>query len=154
MGIRLAEFSCLSSPPPAGSTGTYLNSSFNTQIPFFVDESLLKVHICLSIERNKTESLCGSLEPNSFKISCVVACPIVVHCNAMKFLIWTSKSSLWSPWLSALVFSLTTRLFLARILASSWLEWTGSEPSAVALLMPIWSPLKWGLGSVLDEGCG
>ena len=124
----------------------YLNSSFNNQMPFPDKESLVKVQICLSIERNTTESLCGSLEPNSSKISCVVACPIVVQCDAMKFRIWTSKSSFLFP-----VSSLGNKLFRALILASSWLEWTGSEPSTVALLMPITSPLKWGLGSTLER---
>lgn len=131
----------------------YRNSSFSSQIPFPVDESLVNVHICLSIERNTAESLCGSLEPNSSKISCVVAWPIVVHCNAIKFLIWTSKSSLLFPGPSAFVSLLGTRLFRALILASSWLEWTGSEPSAIAVVMPIWSPLKWGLLSALEEVC-
>ena len=123
----------------------YLNSSFNTQMPFPDRASLVKVQICLSMERNTTESLCGSLEPNSSRISSVVACPIVAHCDAMKSRIWTSKSSFLFS-----VSSLGNKLFRALILASSWLEWTGSEPSTVALLMPITSPLKWGLGSTLE----
>ena len=128
----------------------YLNSSFNNQMPFPDNESLVKVQICRNMERNKTVSLNGSLERNSSKISCVVACPIVVPCDAMKFLIWTSKSSFSFPGSVSL---LGNMLFLALILASSWLEWTGSEPSAVALLMPIWSPLKWGLASKLEDDC-
>lgn len=96
----------------------YLNSSFNNQMPFPDNESLVKVQICLSIERNTTESLCGSLEPNSSKISCVVACPIVVHCDAMKFRIWTSKSSPLFPGASPESL-LSSKLFRALILASS-----------------------------------
>lgn len=137
----------------SSDTDSYLNSSFNIQMPFPVTESLVKSQICLSIERNTTVSLCGSLEPNSFNISWVVACPTVVHCSAMKFLISTSKLSLSFSGTSALVSLLETKLFRALILARSWLEWTGSEPSVDALLMPIWSPLKWGLLSEPKEVC-
>ena len=132
---------------------SHLNSSFNTQMPLPVSESLVKVQICRSIERNTTESLWGSLEPNSSKISCVVAWPATEHCNAMKFLISTSKLSLSFPRQSALASLLGTRLFRALILASNWLEWTDSESPAAALLMPIRSPLKWGWLSATEEIC-
>ena len=128
----------------------HLNSSFKIQMPFPDDESLVKVQICRNIERNKVVSLDGSLERNSSKISWVVACPIVFPCDAMKVLIWRIRSSFSFPCPVSL---LGKMLFLALIFASSWLEWTGSVPSADELLMPIWSPLKWGLTSKVEEDC-
>ena len=128
----------------------HLNSSFKIQMPFPDDESLVKVQICRNIERNKVVSLDGSLERNSSKISWVVACPNVVPCDAMKVLIWRIKSSFSFPCPVSL---LGKMLFLALIFASSWLEWTGSAPSADELLMPIWSPLKCGLTSKVEEDC-
>ena len=51
----------------------YVNSGLSFQIPCPVVESLVNVHICRNMDRNTVESLFGSLEPNSFKISSVVA---------------------------------------------------------------------------------